>query len=634
VTLSLPEGWVIDPLAVARLEHQLTAAASFITGVVAPLAPLAPGASYRTIAEHLALRPLTAVQRHSALGPPPPGATLQRGGRARAAALLVDSGAGVHDPAAVDRQLLVASPLGRSPFPRRPLVVFLGVDPAEATSARAHDLTDALIGLDVEARLALPWFPEGPHLTRPCTPELRSLEVLRPDVLVVLDELAAERAEAWSGRHRATTIVTVDPAVPTPVEIRPWASTPTGRPHRARVHPEVPAPELAALVRRLVAGPQPGAPGPVTAVRLPRTQPAAGTGEGTVRSRPAAIRSVGILTGVLDAAGSERIDAMASRLERRGDRVHVSGEPDDDRWERVDVLVVRGLPADPDLLASIARRRSHGRPTVLDLGPDDLGPDDLRPDDPTGRPFGLSADARTLADACGLVSSPSESWCSELRAAGLQALHLPTPHRTRPPEVRVPTLPHPSPTITWVLDPSGARPTPITNAVEHALRVLVTDRPQLRVVPCGDPRSWPSSLALDGRTAPRPGGPDDELLSESTLILWTPDERTAAAAGTPIWLLRAAWQEVPALVGRSGAELPSELIASDSAIDRPDEPESWRDAIEWVLDDAASRRSIGADARRRAGATDADAHADRLVQSLLSWALGHRPTAINGVDAP
>ena len=476
--------------------------------------------------------------------------------------------------------------------------------------------------------MAVTRVPEGDHLTRPCLPDLRSLEVLRPQVIVTLDAGAVELAEAWCGRTRYASIVDLDPDATRPIEVRPWATTTPGKPLRAIVHPDAPAEEMAGLFRRLVAGPQPGPPTLVTEIRprrpaaAPPAHPRAG-----VRPRPAAIRSVGILTGVLDGAGRDRIEAIAARLEIRGDRVLRSDRADDGLLEPVDVLVLRGLPAEPDVLALVGRRRAAARPTVLDLGPDDLGTVDGT------HSFGLSGDARALADACGLVTSPSDAWCSELRAAGLAALRLPTPHRTTAPAAPVPALPHPSPTLLWVLDPTDLPAAPAAAALEQAVASLLDDRPGTRVILCGDPRRWPTSFPVEAGASLRSGDPDASVLGETTLILWTPDGRVAGAAGTPAWLLSAAEREIPTLVDRTGAELQSELFPPETAIERPHEPDAWRHAIGWLLDDDATRRSVGADTRRRAGAVDTDEHADRTVQSLLSWALGHDPaTATTGAE--
>lgn len=615
--LSLPDGWIIDSLAAFRLEHQLATASELIGSVVAPLTPLPPGASYRTLAEHLSLRPLDAVRRHPADAEPPFGARLHRDARDRGSSpmCLVDSGAATHDPSSVDRELLVASPIGRSPFPRRPVVALVGVDPTGAVLDRAHLLTDALIALEIEARLVVGRFPIGTHLTRPCLADLRSLQILRPQVVVVLDAPGHDLAETWYRESRATSLVGLDPDATTGIVLRSGPDDPPGSPYRACIHPDTPPDSLAELFRRLVAGPQPGPPTTVSA------HTAVQVTSGPTRRRPATIRSVGLWAGVLDRAGRERLDGLADRLRAGGDTaVRGDGVGDATTLERADVLVLRGLATTPELLELIARRRAAARPTIVDLSADDLGS--------SPSTFGLSTDILPIVQASRLASTPSEAWCTELRTAGYSAHRLPTlrrPDARRGAEVQLVDAPR---TITWVLDPCDDHP-PAAAAVEEALRSMLAKRPGTRVVVCGDPRRWPPPLEL-GRDSARVDEPDASLLAETTLFVWTPDRRRASADGSPTWLVRAAEREIPTLIDRIGPDDTSALVPPDATIDRADDPGRWRATIEWLLDDDIALRTIGADAGRLARDAMADAQGERALQALLTWALSRARTLADG----
>ena len=161
--LAMPEGWVIDDLARQRLARQLARAPGRIRGVVAETSVLPHGASYRVHAERLCMLPLSdAVEadRHTARG-----AVLLRPGVAfevnddvvevDGGNLLVDPGAHVHDPWRPVAPLEDASPAGRPPFPRRPVVVFLACEPEVEALDWARSLVNNLVRRDVEGRLAM-----------------------------------------------------------------------------------------------------------------------------------------------------------------------------------------------------------------------------------------------------------------------------------------------------------------------------------------------------------------------------------------------------------------------------------------------------------------------------------------------
>lgn len=269
VELMVPSGWFVDWIGRDRLERALAVAPTDVVGAAALGGPLPPGSSYRTHAEWLVLE---GVRDGSALvDGPVEGAVLVRAGTdatGMAGGVTVEgnvlrvAGTHAHDPTAVFDQLRPASPESRSPFPVRPIVVFLALD--RAPEPWVTPLVNALVGSDVEARLAVSEQPAGPHLTRPCEASAESMETLAPDAVVTLDSGAREIADEWCGSHRSTVVVDTDPGLASSIDLVDWQIGRASGRLRARIGPEVDAPAVASLVARLAAGPQPIAPSTAT----------------------------------------------------------------------------------------------------------------------------------------------------------------------------------------------------------------------------------------------------------------------------------------------------------------------------------------------------------------------------------
>lgn len=259
-------GCVVDPLAVQRLVRGLRSAAPDVAGVATTLSALPSGSSYRTVAARAATRPTTPLE--PAHGPVR-GAVLVRAGVPAsvdaegihvAGALVVDPHAPAHDPhAPVGSDLRPALPEGRSPFPRAPLVLFLGLerDPGRGVWSRA--MVEALLAEDVESRLAVAPVPPGPHLTGPCAPSEDTVRALEPDVVVALDDLALVQAPRWC-THRKTVLVHHTGERTLGSELVPWRIGHDQGRLRARIGSAIDAPSLAALCRRLSCGPLPAPP--------------------------------------------------------------------------------------------------------------------------------------------------------------------------------------------------------------------------------------------------------------------------------------------------------------------------------------------------------------------------------------
>ncbi len=258
--LRVPAGSVIDWIMIDRLARQLSTAPPDVVGVAAPTGPLPPGASYRTHAERLALLPLTAVER---VARAPAGAAVlvrdddqDRLRTDRPGPVLVDRGTHCHDPRATPAEILPAGPAARSPFPVRPVVLFVQ-GAAGPVDERVHALVDAALAVDVEARMALPALPPGSHMTRPCAPVHASSAALDPDIVVPLDDAGRRSLDEWSALGGPPPIrIELDDDV-AGFEVLSWRRGATTAPVRARVGPDVALEAFAQLVNRLSSGPRP-----------------------------------------------------------------------------------------------------------------------------------------------------------------------------------------------------------------------------------------------------------------------------------------------------------------------------------------------------------------------------------------
>lgn len=207
--LAMPDGWTLDDRGRQRLERQLARAEAEVTAVAAERCELPPGASHRVVSERRARTPESEVHplddrwvRGAAMVRPDVtvevGKDIVEVGRGR---LLVDPGVTVHDPWRAVGELEDASPLGR-PLTNRPVTLFTGFerDPYLADWVRA--LVNGLVRRGIEGRIAVPAPTGGLHLTRPCAPTESSIRALEPEVVVALDDRAAELVPTWLGRSR------------------------------------------------------------------------------------------------------------------------------------------------------------------------------------------------------------------------------------------------------------------------------------------------------------------------------------------------------------------------------------------------------------------------------------------------
>jgi hypothetical protein len=528
--------------------------------------------------------------------------------------VLVDSGAPVHDPHAAFTGLTDASDLGRPPFPRRPVVVFLGCESGAVDGDWVRRIANRLIRRDIEARIAIPDPVAGMHRTRPCLPTEASIRALAPDVIVTLDRTAAAQADAWCAGNRSTVVVDFDRDLREPMELISWQLGRAQGRLRARIGPQVDVPAFAALVIRLCAGPQPIPPSDDKILSDSRRP---------VRERsvdaPAPERASDcvVLVGALDAAQRARVDGFVDNLAAAGASVVTSpataAVPDVARAAAV--VVLAGVVRTPDVDALIAERRRAGRPTVVDLSPHDLVPGEVR----------LTEDAAALAVECGRAVSPAGALHSAARSLGIRALVVPTLftrelaatlRAVRADDVDDPNAPR---IIGW-------RPGPI--APEYAAAVgagielaLVHDTNELEFV--GDSSALPANLAGHERVRvirDSALGPDPDLIRRWSVHVWTPPLAGAEIVGDTRLFEVVSYLGVPSVMPIVVVPAIEGVVSPFVVVESVEAGEEWGNVLHHVLDDAGVRARRTNESLRRADALDSPATASTVAARFLGWA--------------
>jgi len=623
VRLVVPEGLVLDEVARQRLERQLDRSAHDVSGVVAPTAPLPPGASYRVCAEWRSLEPDTvAVELTSTSAR---GAVLLRPGvgfavtdgvvDVAAGTLVLDPGAHVHDPRQPIEELRVASELGRSPFPRRPLVLFVGSEQDAKLADWARRLVNRLIRRDVEARLALPTIAEGLHLTSPLLPCEASMRALAPDAVVVLDPEASARAQHWCRNQRSTVFIELDRTQWTGAELVSWQIGHSSGRVRARIGPRIDAAAFSAVVRRLCAGPQPAPP---VDGAVPERRPLSRWRR--AREVSGARRSCALVTGSLDAASTARAEGLVDHMSAVGITVGVMPTGGDlpAGVATASLVVLTGIEDVDAVSELIAMRKEAGRPTVLDVGPRDLVASES-----AELPLSLTGDAARLARACGLVTSAGGAMHNAIRTLGVRALVVPTMLTRR----RASALKDAcgsfdargDAVIGWCLGAGESANASRDEAAEGVAKVLA-NRFDVRVLVMGNAEHIPPALRGHDYLV-ESGELEPEVLAGLTVQLWTPDIRggmvaddlrayaEASHAGVPTVL------SLPARVAIDGHNSPPLVVRE------PDHPEQWTAALRHVLDSPPRRAARSEEARDRSDAVDGAAASKTVVNRLVGWAL-------------
>jgi hypothetical protein len=627
--LAIPDGWVIDQLAHERLARQLTHAPDHISGVVAATSELPSGASYRVHAERLALQPLSeaaettrvSVEGAVLLRPGVPFETRDGGVEVEAGALLVDPGAHVHDPWRPIGPLGHASESGRPPFPRRPVVVLLACEPDVEALDWARSLVNNLVRRDVEGRHAMLEVSEGLHLTQPCLPSELTIQTLRPDVIVTLDQTALDRAPAWCGGDRSCVIVELTPDVAATSELVSWQLERARGRVRARIGRRIDAPGFVSLVNRLCAGPHavpptdPGAPtAAVATVRALLKRAPAPLPEPPVR------RSIMVLTGYGDSAGQAALPGLLDHLNRAGhaaETVHV--ESGDARAVHEADVVVISAGNGPEVDELIASRRLAGRPIIANVGLSDVLTGAGSPDVSERRP---AAPARALSSA---AMTGSAAVYAHLRTLGLRA-HL-LPHlltREFASELRIARATRnrfSDPVIGWHAGSAGT-PTPgYIDAVVDALLKLLEERPHLVVETDGDQSRIPAGFLAHPRVGAVSDRPRGEALSRWIVLLWSPPILDHDVADDTRPFVEASAVGVPTVLPHTAQAAIAGFPSPGALVERLDQPDDWLAGLRSHLDNDVTWSRQSAESVRRFDVMHSAGGSDVAVNRFLGWAL-------------
>jgi hypothetical protein len=630
VQVVVPAALALDERSARRLIERLARSPADVVAVAAPLEPIEPGSSAPTQAEWAALDPDGEV--HPAEGRAVAAAMAIRSGvvhTVEARQVVVDHGTILVDPSTrtydpLHDQADPADPAGphaRPPFRWRPVVVFLAGEEHPGETEAVCDLIDALVDLEVEARLAAPASERGPRRTRRCAPTRASWQTLAPDVAVALDATAAGWAESWCD-HRGTVLVELDAALGAAVELVSWTIGQAQGRLRARIGPAVDPPELAALLNRLCSGPQPEPPeDPPPGSVWP--EPAAPTSVVTIRtgadveSDAAAGREQKVRTVALTGAASDdgpRRAALADQLDAAGHRVQrVETDLQASGPGAVDVLVV-----DPSVSAAAvdAWRATAGPEAAVVLDLADVEPTDRDTDlTPTG-------DVADLARATGRVLVGQPEQAARWRGPQVRVqLAAPLMTRARIDELtaagaRRPTPP--APVVGWCLDGATGREDQAGAAqIRDTLIAWSATEPEARIEVVGPADAVAALLAgaddVPGaeRLAIRRTPPDPGELAAWTVQLWSPPPTP------PTWssvVLEAAFAGVPTVTTAPVAGGDPELTLDPGAPD-----EAWI-ALLAALGDDTRRRRWSQQAQARAVALQGPGAADAAIARLLGWA--------------
>jgi len=629
--LVVPEGWLIDEAATDRMMRQLDRASPSVAGIVAEVGALAPGASHRVHAEWKSLEALSAVVEDVTTSVR--GAVLLRPGaefhvdgdivEVGAAPLLVDAGAHVHDPWGPVGPLRTASELGRPPFPRRPVVVFIGIERDPELADWARRLTNRLVRRDVEARLALPELVEGLHLTRPCLPTVDSIRALAPDVIVALDDRAAALVPGWCGTDRSTVVIELDRDTSTTTELVSWQVGRSSGRLRARIGRRVDAPGLAELVRRLCAGPHPLPPSGSVATES-RVVFRNGNGRITrARTGRTHLRTAVVVTGNREGAASRRIEGLCDHLAPAGVAVTVEDlERKTSASARdADLVILAGVNDAQHVDELVRARRDAGRATVVDVGPGDL---ELRASSATAPPA-LTQPAAELANACRMATAPAEAVRTALRNLGVRSHALPTLlTRARVAALREArtsdSFDAPSERVLGLCVGTAGTPEPASvDAVADALSSVLAERPEVRVEVVGDRERVPRALTgLQGVSiASRELAPD--LLGRWSVYVWTPPLVASEVADDLGALAEASCAGVPSIVPASGRAAIDGHVPPDLVVERAERPEDWIAALQVLLDDEQRRTQRSREVLRHAGTLYGALASKSAVERFLGW---------------
>ncbi|MGH8983611.1 MAG: hypothetical protein ACRDY6_07010 [Acidimicrobiia bacterium] len=625
--LVVPEGWVIDGVVRERLARVLDRAPSHVAGVVAETGELPPGASYRVHAEWRSLESPSRLVESNATSAR--GAVLVRPGvgfEARGdvvdvggGSLLVDPGAHVHDPWRPIGPLEVASELGRPPFPRRPVVAFVAGERDGELADWARRLVNRLVRRDVEARLALPDVADGLHLTRPCLSCAESIRLLAPDVVIALDESAMSQVPRWCGADRSTVVIELVSDPSGTVQLVSWQLGRAAGRVRARINRRVAATSLVELVHRLCAGPHPMPPSDIAAPDRSDRVTSAG------RSLSPARRTAAVVTGVLDAAGSSRVEGFVDHLTAVG--VPVAVTPLEHEIPpgvlSADLALLVGAQDSDMVHQLIDARRRAGRRTVLDLG----APDALRASGTMEAGPVLTTRAARLANACGLVTSPGGAVHEAVRRLGVRAHVLASPLTRKRADgldqacAALAFAPTSELVVGWHAGSAEApTPTYLDRVAEGIAKLLAADV-EVRVEFVGDVERVPTALRGHDRVVVASGEVQSEVIAGWAVHLWTPPMIEGEVLDDLRGFVEASYAGVPTVMPAPIRTAVDGWVRPEILVAGVDDPEDWMAAVRTLIDDEERRARLSAEAARMSRAVWGPVAWRAAMNRFVGWAL-------------
>lgn len=606
-TVFLADGWVADRLALDVLARALTENPErrAVAAVAEPALP--PGSSYRVHSERL-------FRKHRER-------TVTASGRQKRASVMVRAGTSVvaedgllfiedetldvpgayvhHLWRNVPAENPTASTAGRPPFPRRPVVVFLlRTDPRPDIGRWLTTSVNDLVDADVEARLALPSPPAGPHLTSPCAPTEASLLALAPQA-VVTGPSDLDMVESWldqlGGRVPVLRLsrahARFDPLAAT-------ASRPVGH-LRGDVGVHTDPAELRAALVRVTSGPHFGPP-PPTRVPYRTKEPRRNLLRAFRRSDPDLV----VLTEDQSKA-SPRVEHMASFAERAGLDLRLTADPDAGLAATAPRLVLAGWRSPWSEL--VQKRDAAGKPTAVDVD----------------RSFDLTRSVPWPEATAVLAATPSLVGAMRRRGQRkvlLVPTRIGTARERELVDARREVSKGGDPVLAWRSPSSlGSSWGPSSKALVRALRSLLDTYPELRLqIPTRTPAGAgvvPGDLTESPQVEISEGAPDPTEMAAWTVQIVSPaaDQVDGSAC---LEVMEAAYLGIPT-VASSCPDMAALIRSGETGILVP-EADAWLPALHDVIDGETTGQ-MGAAAAARADMEFGPVAGTAQLRRMLGW---------------
>lgn len=614
--LVVPEGWAVAPVAVERLHEAAESAPEDVDALGAPISQPPPGVSGRVHAERCSMEVTGARRTSSVVLADPVGSDPFRG------AVLVRSGTEVttsregvrieggvvpvpgavsHDPWVPVTELADAVPEGRPPYPSRPVVLVLALDDDLDQADAARGIVNALLRNGVEGRLAVPEVTEGLLSAQPCAPTEATVRALRPEVVIVADESARVAVEGWLDRMdrvRGTVLVELTTDIAMDVELVSWRIGVAQGRLRARIGPRVGSKRLAALVNRLVSGPQPEPP--TDAV------PSNGAAVSLSRSRVRRHKKGRAVVLHPTAGPTRRSSALVEHLGANGWSVDTGG------LSAASVLVERSRTADlvigdPESMEALFDLISPRGGTVVDLTTAHLCDG------------GLTPVAEKSAGLAGAAVSASQLVLDAVRSLGVRAVCLPDlypqEHLERFATARREAVRDEEPVIGWIFDGDQVVPE-VTSAIVRSVRGLNDRGVRVEVVPDRDGRI-PEGLVRNELVTVRSSHPDPDELALWWGQIWAPGPNAVVRTGDARVVVEAGAAGVPTVAPLRALGSAAALVDPANLVREATRAGSWYEAVSPLL--SGARFEIRTGVHGRVASLHGRKAAGIAVNRLASW---------------